>query len=141
VAASQPVPPSGSSSFLDIWLEPFTNDGQPGSIMSWGGVLGGSGSGGTFVSSFDVSVKVVTDGAGPRSLRLRSEAPVGQPVHFASGSSLQMIDGKLHIIPKLVFDGPVDQALPLFTITMTPEPTSLVLLVLGGLAALRRKRR
>lgn len=141
LAASQPVPPSGSSSYLDIWLEPFTNDGQPGSITSWGGVLGGSGSGGTFVSCFDVSVKVVTDGAGTRSLRLHSEAPAGQPVHFASGSGLQMIDGKLHIIPKLVFDGPVENALPLFTITMTPEPASLMLLVLGGLAALRRKRR
>lgn len=144
IEASQPTPPSGSSSYFDIWVQPLTNDGRPGSIQgaSGGGGGGGSGggSGGGFFSYFSVSMNVVTDGAGPRSLRLRSEAPAGQPVHFdfAGGSIFQMIDGRLHIAPKLVFDGPVENALPLFTITMTPEPASMLLL-LAGAGLLRRR--
>jgi hypothetical protein len=139
--ASQPTPPTGSSSFFDIWMEPLTNDGQAGSIPSGGGGFIGGGSGGTYSSSFDASVNVVTDGGGPRLLNLYSEAPAGQPVHFADGSTVQIIDGKLRIIPKLVFDGPVENALPLFTITMTPEPASMLLLLVGvGLLRLQSTR-
>ena len=133
--ASQPTPPTASSSFFDIWLEPLTSNGQPGSIPSGGGRFWGRVGGGTYFSYFDGSVNVVTDGGSPRLLNLYSEAPDGQPVHFASGSSVQMIDGKFHMIPNLVFDGPVSGDLPLFTITMTPEPASMLLLLTGiGLA-------
>jgi len=141
LSVSQPTPPLAFSSYFDIWMEPLTKDGQPGSIVSGGGRFWGRGSGGVYTSYCEASANVVTDGGGPMLLNLYSEAPAGQPVHFEYGSSVQIVGGKLHIMPKLVFDGPVDNALPLFTIAMTPEPASLILLVLGGLAALRRKLR
>ncbi len=135
---SQPAPPPTSSSFFDIWFEPLANGGQSGSVVGGGGGFGGGG--GTFSSYFDASISVVTDGGGPRLIRLHADAPPasGQPVHFEYGSSVQIVSGKLHIMPKLVFDGPVDNALPLFTIAMTPEPESILLLLAG--AALFRRR-
>ena len=140
--ASQPVPPPTTSSFFDIWMQPLTSGGQPGSIPGGSGGFGGGGGGGTFSSYFDASVSVVTDGGGARLLHLHADAPspLGQPVHFASGSSIQVVEGKLHIIAKLVFDGPVDGILPLFTVTMTPEPASSLLL-LAGAGLFRRPRR
>jgi len=137
--ASQPAPPPPTSSFFDIWMEPLSNGGQPGSIPSGSGGFKGSGSGGYF-SYFDVSLNVVTDGGEPRLLRLHGEPASGQPVHFAGGSSLQVVGSKLHIVPNVVFDGPVNSGLPLCTITMTPEPLSMLLLLIGA-GLLRRPRR
>ncbi len=144
--AAQPAPSPATSSLFDIWLQPLTNAGQPGSIPGGGGGFAGGGGGGAYSSYFDASISVVTDGGGPRALHLHSDAPPasGQPVHFASGSSIQVVDGKLHIMANLVFDGPVNNALPLFTITMTPEPASLLLLLagvglVGGPATWRRR--
>ncbi len=138
LAASQLAPAPTTSSFFDIWMQPLTHDGQPGSIPSGSGGFVGGGGGGSHFSHFDVSVNVVTDDGGPRLIRLHGEVPSGQPAHFASGSTIQMIDGKLHIIPKLVFDGEVNSGLPLFTTTMTPEPASMFLLLTG--AGLLRRR-
>jgi hypothetical protein len=138
--ASQPTPPMMSSSLFDIWVEPLTSGGLSGNIVSGGGGMSGGAGGGKFYGSFDAGLNVLTDDGGPRLLLLHGEIPAGQSVYFASGGTIQVVGSKLHITPNLVFAGPVNNAVPLITITMTPEPASMLLL-LASAGLLRPSRR